>query len=84
MGVAGFQKMVEGLAGDGIAEYLEGKGIRADTSDLNWRTSKLAYLTQMPARAGLSRPITACPTSIAPGLFTMAQGASQWRSLGSG
>src|SRR5262249_26673197 len=42
MGVAGLLKMGEGLAAL-IVEYLEGKGIRVDTSELYWRTSKLAY-----------------------------------------
>jgi MGT family glycosyltransferase len=48
MGVAGLMKMTEGLTAL-IAEYLEGKGVRVDTSEPYWRTSKLAYLTQMPA-----------------------------------
>ena len=48
MGVDGFLKMANGLAAL-IVEYLDGYGIQVDRSDLYWRTSKLAYLTQMPA-----------------------------------
>src|SRR5262249_13271285 len=48
MGVAQFLKVTGGLAAL-VVEYLEGNGIRVDTTDLYWRTSKLAYLTQMPA-----------------------------------
>ena len=48
MGVGGLLKMADGLAAL-IVEYLDGNGIRVDTSDPYWRTSKLAYLTQMPA-----------------------------------
>jgi MGT family glycosyltransferase len=31
------------------AEYLESKGVHPDTSDVYWRVSKLAYLSQIPA-----------------------------------
>jgi len=48
MGVDGFLKMANELAAL-IVEYLDGYGIQVDRSDLYWRTSKLAYLTQMPA-----------------------------------
>jgi zeaxanthin glucosyltransferase len=48
IGVDGFLKMANGLAAL-IVEYLTGYGIQVARSDLYWRTSKLAYLTQMPA-----------------------------------
>jgi zeaxanthin glucosyltransferase len=48
MGVAAFRKMADGLTAL-ILEYLDRNGVRVDTSELYWRTSKLAYLTQMPA-----------------------------------
>jgi zeaxanthin glucosyltransferase len=47
-GVAGFLKVVGGYKAM-MTEYLESKGIHPDTSDLYWRVSKLAYLSQIPA-----------------------------------
>ena len=48
MGVAGFLKVLDGIH-TMMAEYLESKGIHPDTSAVYWRTSKLAYLSQIPA-----------------------------------
>jgi len=47
-GVAGFLKVVGGYQAM-MLEYLESKGIHPDTSDVYWRVSKLAYLSQIPA-----------------------------------
>lgn len=48
MGVEGFLKVLGGLQ-KMMAEYLESKGLHPDTSDVYWRVSKLAYLSQIPA-----------------------------------
>jgi len=47
-GVAGFLKVMSGIQAMSL-EHLESKGIYPDTSDPYWRTSKLAYLSQIPA-----------------------------------
>jgi MGT family glycosyltransferase len=49
MGVAGFLKVMMGGIQVMMVEYLESKGIHPDTSDVYWRVSKLAYLSQIPA-----------------------------------
>ncbi len=48
MGVAGFLKVMGSIQAMAI-EYLESKGIHPDTSDVYWRVSKLAYMSQIPA-----------------------------------
>jgi MGT family glycosyltransferase len=48
MGVAGFLKVLEPIQ-TMTAAYLDSKGIRPDTSDVYWRVSKRAYLSQIPA-----------------------------------
>jgi MGT family glycosyltransferase len=48
IGVAGFLKLMDGI-NTMMAEYLESKGIHPDTSDVYWRVSKLACLSQIPA-----------------------------------
>jgi zeaxanthin glucosyltransferase len=47
-GVAGFLKVIGGYQVM-MLEYLESKGIHPDVSDVYWRVSKLAYLSQIPA-----------------------------------
>ena len=47
-GVAGFLKVIGGYQ-TMMLEFLESKGIHPDTSDVYWRGSKLAYLSQIPA-----------------------------------
>jgi MGT family glycosyltransferase len=47
-GVARFLKVIGGYQAM-MLEYLESKGIHPDTSDVYWRVSKLAYLSQIPA-----------------------------------
>jgi zeaxanthin glucosyltransferase len=48
MGVAGFLKVLGSIQAMTV-EYLERQGIHPDTSDVYWRVSKLAYLSQIPA-----------------------------------
>ncbi|HEY1803212.1 MAG TPA: nucleotide disphospho-sugar-binding domain-containing protein [Terracidiphilus sp.] len=48
LGVAGFLKVLEPIQKMTV-EHLESKGIHPDTSDVYWRVSKRAYLSQIPA-----------------------------------
>jgi MGT family glycosyltransferase len=47
-GLAGFLKVM-GAIQSMAAEYIESKGVHLDTSDVYWRVSKLAYVSQIPA-----------------------------------
>jgi zeaxanthin glucosyltransferase len=46
-GVAGYQQFVAGIQAT-MLEYLQAQGVTIDATDPDWRTSKLAYLTQVP------------------------------------
>lgn len=48
MGVDGFLKVLSNITAM-TAEHMQSKGLHPDTSDVYWRTSKLAYLSQIPA-----------------------------------
>lgn len=74
MGVAGFLKVMGGIQAMTV-EYLERKGVHPDTSDVYWRVSKLAYVSQI-RRRWIFRAITTPHTFTALGRFTMARGAS--------